>query len=396
MKHLLATSIFLFLVGHAIAQNSQNGLSGIWKGYIKSTERKIPYELVISSNDGVFSGYSYTTFGVKSNTVTMKKVLLTIEGSRIIVYDDSLLYNTIQKDLPRQIVQVNTLELNGDLLTGSFVTQPPPGFKTAKGNVYLEKQSDKEETRLVAKLEEMELTDSISFLQKPVITAKAIDNMEIVKTETPQIDSASVATIDPGIAKIKSKEIQLNKTEEKSPLVNSKPAAIVVVKQPIAKPKPANPPVAAAKPKPAIIAEVKQPAAPPAHKPIAKHNTTGPKVDLSKRKIETIDELVIESDSLQISLYDNGEVDGDTVSIILNGQAIVSRQGLSASAFRKTIYITPELGDSIQLVMYAENLGSLPPNSGLLIVDYDNRRKEIRFSGDLSKNAAITLKRKKK
>ena len=377
MKHLLATSIFLFLVGHAIAQNSQNGLSGIWKGYIKSTERKIPYELVISSNDGVFSGYSYTTFGVKSNIVTMKKVLLNIEGSRIIVYDD-------------------TLELNGDLLTGSFVTQPPPGFKTAKGNVYLEKQSDKEETRLVAKLEEMELTDSISFLQKPVITAKAIDNMEIVKTETPQIDSASVATIDPGIAKIKSKEIQLNKTEEKSPLVNSKPAAIVVVKQPIAKPKPANPPVAAAKPKPAIIAEVKQPAAPPAHKPIAKHNTTGPKVDLSKRKIETIDELVIESDSLQISLYDNGEVDGDTVSIILNGQAIVSRQGLSASAFRKTIYITPELGDSIQLVMYAENLGSLPPNSGLLIVDYDNRRKEIRFSGDLSKNAAITLKRKKK
>ena len=366
------------------------------KGYIKSTERKIPYELVISSNDGVFSGYSYTTFGVKSNIVTMKKVLLNIEGSRIIVYDDSLLYNTIQKDLPRQIVQVNTLELNGDLLTGSFVTQPPPGFKTAKGNVYLEKQSDKEETRLVAKLEEMELTDSISFLQKPVITAKAIDNMEIVKTETPQIDSASVATIDPGIAKIKSKEIQLNKTEEKSPLVNSKPAAIVVVKQPIAKPKPANPPVAAAKPKPAIIAEVKQPAAPPAHKPIAKHNTTGPKVDLSKRKIETIDELVIESDSLQISLYDNGEVDGDTVSIILNGQAIVSRQGLSASAFRKTIYITPELGDSIQLVMYAENLGSLPPNSGLLIVDYDNRRKEIRFSGDLSKNAAITLKRKKK
>lgn len=385
-----------FLVGQAIAQNSQNGLSGIWKGYIKSTERKIPYELVISSNDGVFSGYSYTTFGVKSNIVTMKKVLLNIEGSRIIVYDDSLLYNTIQKDLPRQIVQVNTLELNGDLLTGSFVTQPPPGFKTAKGNVYLEKQSDKEETRLVAKLEEMELTDSISFLQKPVITAKAIDNMEIVKTETPQIDSASVATIDPGIAKIKSKEIQLNKTEEKSPLVNSKPAAIVVVKQPIAKPKPANPPVAAAKPKPAIIAEVKQPAAPPAHKPIAKHNTTGPKVDLSKRKIETIDELVIESDSLQISLYDNGEVDGDTVSIILNGQAIVSRQGLSASAFRKTIYITPELGDSIQLVMYAENLGSLPPNSGLLIVDYDNRRKEIRFSGDLSKNAAITLKRKKK
>lgn len=396
MKNWLSIVVFILAPVFCTAQSPQNGLAGIWKGYFKSTERKIPYELVITQHEGTFSGYSYTTFGVKSNTVTMKKVLLNIEGDKIIVYDDSLVYNTIQKDLPRQIVQVNTLELNGDLLTGTFITQPPPGFKTAKGSVYLEKQSNKEETKLVAKLEEMDLTDSISFLQKPVLAAKPIEKVEIVKTEAPEIDSSSVATIDPNIAKVKQKEIQMNQPVEKAPEVKSKPAPVAVVKPPVAKPKPASPPTAAPKPKPAKTEVLKPSAPPPAPKPIVRHNTTGPKVDLSKRTIETIDELVIESDSLQISLYDNGEVDGDTVSIILNGQAIVSRQGLTASAFRKTIYITPELGDSIQLVMYAENLGSLPPNSGLLIVDYDNRRKEIRFSGDLRKNAAITLKRKKK
>ncbi|MEO7266255.1 MAG: hypothetical protein ABIW38_15165, partial [Ferruginibacter sp.] len=121
-----------------------------------------------------------------------------------------------------------------------------------------------------------------------------------------------------------------------------------------------------------------------------------PVIDLAKRKIETIDQLYLEADSLQFTLYDNGEVDGDTVSIIMNGKTIVSRQGLSTVAFTKTIYFTPDLGDSIQLVMYAETLGSIPPNTGLLILNYDKQRREIRFSGDLNKNAAITLRRKEK
>ncbi len=121
-----------------------------------------------------------------------------------------------------------------------------------------------------------------------------------------------------------------------------------------------------------------------------------PALDLAKRKIETIQQLYIESDSLQFTLYDNGEVDGDTVSVALNGKTIVSRQGLNTTAFTKTVYMTPDLGDSIQLIMYAENLGTLAPNTGLLVLQYDNKRQEIRFSGDLNKNAAITLRRKPK
>jgi hypothetical protein len=89
-------------------------------------------------------------------------------------------------------------------------------------------------------------------------------------------------------------------------------------------------------------------------------------------------------------------VDGDTVSVALNGKTIVSRQGLNTTAFTKTVYMTPDLGDSIQLIMYAENLGTLAPNTGLLVLQYDNKRQEIRFSGDLDKNAAITLRRKPK
>ena len=174
----------------------------------------------------------------------------------------------------------------------------------------------------------------------------------------------------------------------------SKPA-VAVVKLPA----PPKPVVAA---KPAVVVAVAKIPVPVqtkiavVTKPAPVNISVAPALDLAKRKIETIEQLFIESDSLQFTLYDNGEIDGDTVSIVLNGKTIVHRQGLNTNAFTKTVYITPDLGDTIQLIMYAENLGTLPPNTGLLVLQYDNKRQEIRFSGDLNKNAAITLRRKEK
>ena len=116
--------------------------------------------------------------------------------------------------------------------------------------------------------------------------------------------------------------------------------------------------------------------------------------DVNKRNTEVIQTVSFRSDSLRISLYDNGEVDGDTVSIVLNNKVIVAKQGLTTKAATTTIY-TGDLGDSVQLVMYAENLGRIPPNTGLLILQDGNDRYQVRFSGDLQNNSAIILKRKR-
>ncbi len=115
-------------------------------------------------------------------------------------------------------------------------------------------------------------------------------------------------------------------------------------------------------------------------------------VDTRKTLLEQT--VYFASDSLQLTLYDNGEVDGDTVSVLMNGKIIMPRVGLSTNAVRKTIYINND-EDSVQLVMYAENLGSIPPNTGLLVVRDGKDIYEIRFSGDLQKNAAIVFRRKK-
>jgi hypothetical protein len=78
----------------------------------------------------------------------------------------------------------------------------------------------------------------------------------------------------------------------------------------------------------------------------------------------------------------------------MNGEIIMAKQGLSTNAIRKSIYIDRD-ADSVQLIMYAENLGSIAPNTGLLVVRDGKDLYEIRFSGDLQRNAAIIFKRKK-
>ncbi len=106
--------------------------------------------------------------------------------------------------------------------------------------------------------------------------------------------------------------------------------------------------------------------------------------------------IFFKSDSLVLALYDNGEVDGDTVSVILNGEIIIEKQRLTSAAFKKTIYFSPDETDSVLLVLYAENLGIYPPNTGLLIVKDGEESYYVRFKADYDRNAAILLRKKLK
>jgi hypothetical protein len=115
---------------------------------------------------------------------------------------------------------------------------------------------------------------------------------------------------------------------------------------------------------------------------------------VADRKNETMQDIYFKNDSLILSLYDNGIVDGDTVSVFMNGENIISKQKLKEAAIKKTIYV-PANSDSLQLVLFAENLGTIPPNTGLLTVRDGDDVYQVRFSADLQKNASIILRRKK-
>lgn len=113
-----------------------------------------------------------------------------------------------------------------------------------------------------------------------------------------------------------------------------------------------------------------------------------------ERELEFIQELEIESDSIDVDFYDNGEIDGDSISVFYNDQLLAFSQRLSTRSihFKLAIDTTREYNE---LVMFADNLGTIPPNTALMIVNDGRKQYDIRLTSTLQKNAGIRLRRKR-
>ncbi len=111
------------------------------------------------------------------------------------------------------------------------------------------------------------------------------------------------------------------------------------------------------------------------------------------RKIEIQKHLDIFSDSLNLVFYDNGIVDDDTISVFLNKEPIISRQRLTANPLAVTVKLKPGIDNEI--IMFAENMGSIPPNTALLVFSDSGQRYELTIDSDTGKSGTIILRRKK-
>src|SRR5579872_6758487 len=71
------------------------------------------------------------------------------------------------------------------------------------------------------------------------------------------------------------------------------------------------------------------------------------------------------TDTVLVTLYDNGEIDGDSVSLFLNNELILQHYKLTAQP--KLLLLPIDGGLPVnRLLLFAENLGRLPPNTALM------------------------------
>lgn len=123
-------------------------------------------------------------------------------------------------------------------------------------------------------------------------------------------------------------------------------------------------------------------------------NTAPEKLAYTNRKEHIIETFAVASDSLVLSFYDNGIVDGDTISVYLNKQNIISNTKLTGAAARQVIRLPKDVVVH-KLMLVAENLGTIPPNTGLLIIQDGDNRYQVHFTADLQTNAVIELRNTK-
>jgi len=94
-----------------------------------------------------------------------------------------------------------------------------------------------------------------------------------------------------------------------------------------------------------------------------------------------------------IELYDNGEIDGDTVTVYHNNKLLVANAGLSEKPVRFKIKIDKQHPHH-ELVMVANNLGSIPPNTSLMVITANDQRYELFISSSEQKNARVVIELK--
>jgi hypothetical protein len=114
----------------------------------------------------------------------------------------------------------------------------------------------------------------------------------------------------------------------------------------------------------------------------------------TERENVVTNEIEVESDSLSVDFYDNGEIDGDSISVFYNKKLITFNQKLGASSvhFNVVLDSTRQINE---ITMFADNLGSIPPNTALMLINDGKKTHEARMSSSLDKNATIRIRRKK-
>ncbi len=113
-----------------------------------------------------------------------------------------------------------------------------------------------------------------------------------------------------------------------------------------------------------------------------------------ERKNELTKTLIVQNNEIELRLYDNGQIDNDTVSIYLDGKLILANKRLSDKPITYRLKLD-ESNPEHTVIMVAENLGTIPPNTSLMIVQDGDKRYQVSITSTEQKNAMVRFRYQK-
>jgi len=111
------------------------------------------------------------------------------------------------------------------------------------------------------------------------------------------------------------------------------------------------------------------------------------------RPAKEVNLIKVKSEHVNVEVYDDGDVDNDIVSLFYNNTKLLGKTKLTAKAISFDLQL--EKDKTNELVLYAENLGDIPPNTALMIINDGFDRYEVRLRADLKNNAVVRFELKK-
>jgi hypothetical protein len=131
---------------------------------------------------------------------------------------------------------------------------------------------------------------------------------------------------------------------------------------------------------------IKAPLPPATATSAAKATTNQEKFSIRKHTLQMV--IPVTAATIELRFYDNAAVDGDSIALFLNGQLL--REHIRLGGEPQIIKINAvDLQDDNELVLVAENLGSIPPNTSYLVAIVGRKQFEARLFADEGSSALI-------
>lgn len=332
--------------GKAVAYGSP--LTGVWRGFFTSGmgffQEKYRYEVQIGqlSNNGIKGvTYSYktTVFYGKAGLAGM----FTPSTKNVVLKENKLMEvkmsNGDDACLMTCYLEYNKIG-NVEILEGTFTSvNIKSKADCGSGRVYLEKvpESDFYKEDFLKEYEEKKKTTTTIRTNPPRVVKKTVE-----KPKTTVVKK---------------------KPEDKPKVVRKEVPVIAETPSP-------------RKPGDVIVRPMEEPKSIPR--------------ELKERENKVAKLIVAEGDEILIQLFDNGQIDDDTISVYHNKQVVASRKRLCHQPISIRIKVDPRKPRN-EFVMVAENLGSIPPNTALMIITVGKQRHEVFLTSTEQKNAMVVV-----
>ena len=101
--------------------------------------------------------------------------------------------------------------------------------------------------------------------------------------------------------------------------------------------------------------------------------------------------VYINNTNVNISIWDHGQIDGDIVSIYVNGKLVVDEEVLDGPDFPITFSTDLEYSGYNYVLLYAHNEGFIPPNTCTLSIEDGEVNERFVLESNLSRNGAVNI-----
>lgn len=396
------------LIFLSFTANAQK-LTGIWRGYFSSVngvyrEGVIPetykYEAQIdqqsnNSLDGVTYSYKSTVFYGKA-TLTG---IFTSSTKSLILKETKLVDLKIgDKSEPclmtcyLDYIKMGKLEI----LEGTFISiNVKDKADCGSGKVYLERveESDFKKEDFLTKKKKLDTTNlsnkpknvTITTITKPIEKPLTPMPQPSVKEKSGTEKSANPAPSSKPISGTASRNTNVSTNPTKQPQKEGKEKNSNTIKT--VKP-PANSTQVERIPENPVNSKKEEVFVSPNIENYLNHQPI-PKV-LVERENNLVKTITTSEENIQIELYDNGTIDNDTITVYHNNEMVVSNRRLSYQPIIIKIKCSKS-NSRHELIVVAENLGDIPPNTALMVIKAGKDRYEVFLASNEQRNAKVII-----